>query len=502
MRQVILNLLNNAVKFTARGEIVLTASAEGDSVCISVQDTGLGIPPEEHAAIFDEFRQSERTTARGYGGLGLGLAICKRLVEMHGGKIGVRSSGEIGGGSTFYFTLPALDRRSAPFLHAPPEAARPIVLLARDVAGGELVRQHLAGQGFEVSLCPVDGDGQWLTWLLASPPRGVVLDLGLASEHGWEVLRILKENPATRDVPVLFYSLADDRSAGSVLKLDLLTKPVGVQELTAALAGQGRNGEERKVLVVDDEPEALEVYTRILEAQSPRYRILRARDGREALSIIRKERPDLVLLDLMMPELDGFGVLEAMREDEAGRSIPVIVLTGQSLTHEDMARLNRSVASVLGKGLFTIEETLRHIEMALDGRRKLGAETQQLVRRAMAYVHGHYAEPISRHDVAAYVGVSERHLSRCFRLEVGMTLSTYLNRYRVRQAKALLEAGQSNITQVAMDVGFSSGGYFARVFREETGLSPTAFLRSQCRPHAPRSDLLAGACSDPGPGRS
>jgi AraC-like DNA-binding protein len=140
--------------------------------------------------------------------------------------------------------------------------------------------------------------------------------------------------------------------------------------------------------------------------------------------------------------------------------------------------------------------------MALGGQRKLGAEAQQLVRRAMAYVHAHYAEPISRHDIAAYVGVSERHLSRCFRLEVGMTLSTYLNRYRVRQAKALLEAGRSNITQVAMDVGFSSGGYFTRVFREETGLSPTAFLRSRYQPHAPRCDLLAGTYPGAGAGLS
>ncbi len=498
VRQVVLNLLNNAVKFTARGEVVLSASTEDDSVCISVRDTGLGIAPDEQAAIFDEFRQSERTTARGYGGLGLGLAICKRLVEMHGGRIGVRSSGEIGRGSTFYFTLPVLDRCPASSRDAPPERARRIVLLARDASGGELVRQHLADQGFQVRLCPIDGDGQWLPWLLANPAEGVVLDLGLASDHGWEILKILKHNPATRDVPVLFYNLADDRSAGSVLRLDFLTKPVGVQELVAAMAIQGRNGSSRKVLLVDDEPEALEVYARILEAQSPEYRILRARDGREALAIIRRERPDLVLLDLMMPELDGFGVLEAMREEEASRNIPVIVLTGQNLTQEDIARLNRSVASVLGKGLFTVEETLRHIEMALGGQRKLGAEAQQLVRRAMAYVHTHYAEPISRHDIAAHVGVSERHLSRCFRLEVGMTLSTYLNRYRVRQAKALLEAGNSNITQVAMDVGFSSGGYFTRVFREETGLSPTAFLRSRCRPHAPRCDLLAGTCPEAG----
>ncbi|MDI7275062.1 MAG: substrate-binding domain-containing protein [Anaerolineae bacterium] len=494
LRQVVLNLVNNAVKFTSQGGIVLSVSVQGDSVRVAVRDTGLGIPAEEQDVIFDEFRQSERTTARGYGGLGLGLAICKRLVEMHGGEIGVSSSGEVGGGSTFYFTLPLAQRhRALPgrVSHGP---ARHVVLLAKDGEGGEFLKQHLVRQGFEVDLCLVDGMTHWLAWLLASPPEAVVLDLGLASEYGWEILKILKENPATQNVPVLFYNLADDRGSGSVLRLDFLTKPVGTAELAAAVAVQGGDRGGKKLLVVDDEPEALEVYARILQAQSPEHRVLRARDGREALTIIRDERPDLVLLDLMMPEVDGFGVLEAMREDEASRNIPVIVLTGQALTQQDIARLNRSVASILGKGLFTIDETLRHIEMALDGRRKLSMEAQQVVRRAMAFVHLHYAEPISRRDVAAHVGVSERHLSRCFRHEVGVTLGTYLNRYRVRQARVLLEAGDKSITQVAMDVGFSSSGYFARVFREEVGLSPSAFLRSLCQRRVPPCDLVAKVC--------
>jgi AraC-like DNA-binding protein len=320
---------------------------------------------------------------------------------------------------------------------------------------------------------------------LAGAPEAVVLDREMASERGWKILKVLKGNPATQHVPVLFYTFAGDSGSGSMLEIDYLTKPMGTAELAEALACKGLlDGEEdweaeKKVLVVDDELGVLEMHARVVESQSPNYRVLRARNGREALEVIREEHPDLVLLDLMMPELDGFGVLEAMREEEMSRNIPVIVLTGQVLTEEDMARLNRGVASVLGKGLFSVEETLGHIETTLAHRRKLGVETQRVVRRAMAYVHTHYAEKVSLKELAAYVGLSEQHLIRSFRKESGITPIDYLKRYRLRRAKALLEAGDKSITEVALEVGFSDSSYFARVFRREVGVSPSAYRRGE-----------------------
>jgi signal transduction histidine kinase/DNA-binding response OmpR family regulator/ABC-type sugar transport system substrate-binding protein len=486
LRQVALNLINNAVKFTSRGEIRVSVAAEEDSVVVAVQDTGLGIPAEEQQVIFDEFRQSERTTARGYGGLGLGLAICRRLVEMHGGTIGVQSQGEEGAGSTFYFTLPAIESRT-PSTEAEVslDQAKQVMLLVKDEGGGELLKNHLLGQGFEVRIHQTSSTTDWLSWLLAGPPDAVVLDLGLASERGWEILKVLKENPATEDVPVLFYSVAGDEDSGAVLTMDYLTKPVGTAELAQALRAQGvleREGAEergKKVLVVDDEPGVLEMHARMVETRLPEAKVLRARDGREALELIEQERPDLVILDLMMPELDGFGVLEAMQADESSRAIPVVVLTGQVLTEEDMARLNQGVTSVLGKGLFTVSETLEHVDAALARRGKLGVEPQRIVRKAVAYVHEHYAEPLSRGDMASYAGLSESHLTRCFRQEMGVTPIAYLNRYRVRQAKALLKGGDKSVTEVAMAVGFSDSHYFARVFRREVGVSPSAYQRGE-----------------------
>jgi len=194
---------------------------------------------------------------------------------------------------------------------------------------------------------------------------------------------------------------------------------------------------------------------------------------------MRQERPALVLLDLMMPELDGMGVLAAMQENESLRGIPVIVLTAQVLTQKEMARLNRGVAVVLENGLFTAKETLAYIEQTLARNRCLGSETQRMVRKVMAYIHEHYAEPISREDMASYVGVSARHLTRCFNQEVGVSPITYLNRYRVKQAKRLLESGDKTITEIAEAVGFSSSTYFSDVFRREMGLSPRDYQRGQ-----------------------
>jgi signal transduction histidine kinase/CheY-like chemotaxis protein len=482
LRQVALNLVNNAIKFTERGEVALLVTVDDDGITVAVQDTGLGIPAEEQEVIFEEFRQSDRSTARGYGGLGLGLAICKRLVEMHGGQIGVRSSGEEGAGSTFYFTLPVMTQDAA-FSRAEVSlaGAGQVLLLVKDEAGGEVLKDHLMQQGFEVQAHRVDEAADWMAWLLAGPPEAVVLDLGLASERGWEILKVLKENPATRDIPVLFYTVTSDGAGGSALEMDYLTKPVGTAELAETLMYRGLlgEGEGRKILVVDDEPGVLDLHARIVEAQSPCNTVLRARNGREALEVVQQERPDLVLLDLMMPEMDGFEFLETMREDEVSRAIPVVVLTGQALTEADMARLNRGVASVLGKGLFSVEETLAHVEAALTHRQQLGAEAQRLVRACLAYIHAHFAEPISLSDLAFHVGLGERHLGRCFRQEMGVTPFVYLNRYRIRQAQTLLEAGDQTVTEVAREVGFSDSSYFTRVFRREVGISPSAYRRGE-----------------------
>jgi AraC-like DNA-binding protein len=314
---------------------------------------------------------------------------------------------------------------------------------------------------------------------VVAPPGAVVVDVSAAPHQGWGVLKALKDHPKTRRLPVLFCMLSP--SGGSVLQVDYLTKPVELADLTQALDQQWLSPDDKRgkvILVVDDDPGTLEMHARIVGAHSPTHHVATARDGLEALDVLERERVDLVLLDLVMPGLDGFGVLEAMREGKATREIPVIVLTGQVLTAEDMARLNRGVATVLSKGLFGVEETLAHVDSALERTRDFSAQAQRLVRQAMAYIHEHYADSISRSDLAGHVALSEDYLTACFRQELGVTPITYINRYRIHQAKQLLADPGKSITDVALEVGFSDSGYFSRVFRREVGTSPEAYRQA------------------------
>ena len=480
LRQIALNLIHNAVKFTGRGEVCLEIDVGNESVTVAVCDTGMGIPLADQALIFREFGRSERSVTLGYGGLGLGLAICQRLVAMHGGTIGVQSSGENGQGSTFYFTLPIIAapvRAEDSALAA--LAARGVVLLTEQLDGGDGLRTHLAKRDIDLRVVRVDESPDWLAQAMEWQPGAVLLDASIAPSRGWQVLKALKGSPAMHDAAVMFCSLSSDR--GSILELDCLSKPIGLADLTHALDGHwpvsDSRGTPKTVLVVDDDPETVAMHARIVRAHSRTHRVLKARDGREALDILQHERVDLLLLDLLMPEVDGFGVLEAMQAKEATRGIPVIVLTGQTLTERDVARLNQGVARLLSKGMFGIEETLAHVDAALECRRSMSKDAQRLVRRAMAYLHEHYADDISRQDLAHHVGLDDDYLTSCFRKELGMTPIAYLNRYRVNQAKRLLTCTSKSITEIALEVGFSDSGYFSRVFRREVGMSPEPFRR-------------------------
>ncbi len=476
LQQVALNLVANAIKFTTQGHVYLTVEADDQRLTVRVSDTGLGVPLSEQQVIFDEFRQSERTATRGYGGLGIGLAICRQLVALHGGEIGVRSSGEENGGSEFYFRLPIVHKGAL----AASDARQGKVLLVTPCApDGIYLQEQLTRQGFEVEVLATEQTTQWRPTLLGAPPGAIVVD-ARASELGWDIATLLKDNPETRDIPVVVCSLSPEGDAGALLTLDTMAKPLDAEGLARALRryGLAEDGDgEQAILVVDDEPHILEMHTRLAQKALPHCTVIQATNGRIAVDRMRQVQPSLVLLDLMMPELDGFGVLEVMQADERLRRVPVIVLTAQSLTQEDMVRLNRGVVAVLSKGLFSVEETLAHIENTLSRHKRLGSETQRAVRKGMAYIHEHFAEALTRDALAAHAAFSVRHLDRSFREEMGIPPMTYLNRYRIAQAKRLLETSGKSITDIALAVGFSSSSHFARAFRHETGVSPSEYRR-------------------------
>jgi len=235
----------------------------------------------------------------------------------------------------------------------------------------------------------------------------------------------------------------------------------------------------QSVLIVDDEPGILDLHSHMLQTELPNCQILKARDGRQGLELMREFLPDLVLLDLMMPILDGFEVLKAMQAEQALNRIPVIVLSGQSLDSEDMKKLNKSMATVLRKGIFTSREILDRIQDTLARNKRLGTEAQRLVHQAMAYIHENYREPLARRNIAEHLCVNEQYLSRCFSKEIGIGPMAYLSRYRIEQAKKLLKKGEFTITQVALEVGFSSQSYFSRLFQKEMGITPSAYQRGE-----------------------
>ncbi len=279
----------------------------------------------------------------------------------------------------------------------------------------------------------------------------------------------------------MFYKSKQDD--GSVLELDYLTKPIELTELTKALDQQWLltkiDHPAQTILVVDDEPNTLEMHARIVETQSISNQVLRAHNGREALEILNAAGVDLVLLDLLMPEMDGFQVLEAMRENEQTRNIPVIILTGKVITEDDVIRLNQGVAAILEKGIFSLDETVDHISSALERKRTISREAQLLVRKAMVYIHEHYAESITRSDIAQSISISEDYLTFCFRQEFGKTPVSYLQHYRINQAKILLRDTERTITDIAHVVGFSDPGYFSRVFQHLSGMTPNQFRKNQ-----------------------
>ncbi|MFZ6031145.1 MAG: substrate-binding domain-containing protein [Chloroflexota bacterium] len=480
LRQVTLNLISNAVKFTSAGEIRLKLAVADGQAVIAISDTGPGIAPTELETIFHEFYRAERTAAAREAGMGLGLAISKELATQHGGQIAVRSPGDLGAGSTFAVSLPVLSMGTFPIERISPLSKKGpgVLFLVESGDSTDRIGTYLEEYGFTPVICCVDEQPEWLAQVTALVPAALILGERLAARQGWAIAGMLKRQTATAHIPILAYSLNTQNDQGEFLELNYLHKPLQPERLSQELARfLTPHSKHQAILVVDDDPGILEVHRRLVE-QTGR-KALTARSGREALDALEHTRPDLILLDLNMPEMSGFDVLGALHSRESTRDIPVIILTARLLSDADLERCNHGVAGILGKGLFSTEETLEHIEAALARRNTLGKVTRQLVRRAMAFIHAHFAEPIEREDIASHVGISADYLTDCFHQELGLTPMTYLRRYRIRQACELLQHSDRSITAIALAVGFSDSAHFTRTFQREMKLTPRAYRRSK-----------------------
>jgi signal transduction histidine kinase/DNA-binding LacI/PurR family transcriptional regulator/AraC-like DNA-binding protein len=475
LRQVTLNLISNAVKFTPTGRVTMNVTLLDRQVLVSVSDTGIGIPPAECELIFHEFHRSERAVQSRYGGLGLGLAVSKQLVEQHGGRIGVRSPGDLGSGSTFFFSLPvAMDALLQEDVSANRVAqVYSVVVLTEHTDPAEGLCSYLQERGFVVRKYSVDERVEWLPDVLAAPPAALIIGERLAAREGWSIIGTLKRQPSTEHIPILAYSLDVEHDQGELLELNYMHKPLRLEQLAEELRRYYPGNEQTSVLIVDDDPGILDLHSRLVKQIG--LQAITARNGREALEVIERTRPGLILLDLVMPEMDGFAVIEALQDRETTRNIPVIVLTGRQLSEADLQRCNRGVSAILSKGVFTASETLGHIEAVLTRQHTLGKTTQQIVRQAMACIHRRYTESLSREDIAKSIGMSADYLTDCFRQELGITPMIYLRRYRIHQARDLLTCTDRSIMQIALEVGFSDNAHFTRTFQREVGMTPRAY---------------------------
>ena len=476
LRQITLNLISNAIKFTPYGRIRLDLSESNGFVNVSVSDTGMGISAMDQEKIFNEFFRTERIIEAGVGGMGLGLAITKQLVEVHGGKIEVQSPGKLGCGSTFIFSLPILTSSAVEpdILSLTARTGSTIMILAEEDDPADRLSKYLVEHGFSVSTCFIDQVQDWFSNVTALQPAAIVLGQSLATKHGWAIAGILKQQTISEFIPVYAYALNTETNRGELLELNFLHKPLQAEKLSGEFDQiLPITSEKQTVLIVDDDPGILDMHRRMVETIGKK--VITASNGRIALEKVYSEHPDLILLDLMMPEMDGFAVLDALRNSETTREIPVIILTARLLSNADIERCNRGVTGILSKGVFSADETLSHIESALSHQNTLSGPTRQLVRQAMAVIHVHYAEQISREDIANQLGISPDYLTDCFRQEFGITPITYIRRYRIKCACEYLANTDLSITQVAMNVGFSDSAHFTRTFIREMAISPKAF---------------------------
>lgn len=392
VRQILVNLLSNAAKFTETGGIsIKVAQQEGGMISFGVIDSGIGIAEKDYGKVFEEFQQVDTSNTRKYKGTGLGLPIARKLARMLGGDLMLDSV--IGKGSTFTLTIPAkvpqnlLDAHAQP---APPSLKRPEPVVQKPVqpmppppaAGGEvqilsidddpdvieILRQYLIPEGYSI-IGALSGD-EGIALAMSMKPALITLDIMMPKKDGWQVLRELKANPQTKDIPVIIHSIVDNKPlAMSLGAVDVMTKPTDAKRLLSLVQKFYHSGD-NFILLVDDNLDFALACKDLLKQDGFNVKI--ATRGEEALKILNESIPSMILLDLVMPGMDGFKVVKELQQKDRWKKIPVVVLTGKTLTDADHKELDPFVADYLMKETFTtvaitnaIRKTLKAVPSSL-----------------------------------------------------------------------------------------------------------------------------------------
>jgi signal transduction histidine kinase/CheY-like chemotaxis protein len=370
-RQALFNLLSNACKFTEHGTITLRVTREpgpgSGHYVFQVRDTGIGMTAEQSDKLFKAFTQADPSTTRKYGGSGLGLAITRHFCKMMGGEISVQSAP--GQGSTFTIRLPVVVDSARPVVDTsfmqrqrrlghPLPGASTILIIDDDPTVQDLMSRYLTKEGFRVAVASGGKEGVRIAREIR--PDLITLDVLMADMDGWAVLSALKADPATADIPVVVLTMFDDKEMGFALGAsDYMTKPVDRDRLLSVLRRHNRGRLPCHVLVVEDEPSIRHMVRRFLEREG--WTVREAENGQVGLEAVAESQPGIILLDLMMPVMNGFDFLRELRRHEEWRKIPVVVLTAKDLTVDDRAQLKGNVELILQKGLYTRDRLLEEV---------------------------------------------------------------------------------------------------------------------------------------------
>jgi signal transduction histidine kinase/DNA-binding response OmpR family regulator len=380
VRQILFNLLANAVKFTQDGDITLKADRQfmdgSEWIVFCVTDTGIGLSADQMVKLFQDFNQADASTTRKFGGTGLGLALTRRFCQMMGGDVSVRSAP--GQGSVFTVKLPALVIEAKPEEPAesidagdrfdlsdngaekkadphPAVSAGRVLVIDDDPTQRDLIKRFLSKEGFSVRVASRGEEGLNLARELK--PDAITLDVMMPGMDGWSVLSALKADRDLRDIPVIMLTMVDDPARGFALgAADIATKPVDRARLSKILRKYSCPHPPCPVLLVEDDRATREVTRAILQKEG--WKVTEAENGRVALKRMEQSRPQVILLDLMMPEMDGFEFVAQVRQKSEWRSIPIVVLTAYDLAPEDRRRLTGSVETIIRKAGDTHEALL------------------------------------------------------------------------------------------------------------------------------------------------
>lgn len=385
VRQILFNLLSNACKFTERGQITLSAEREQvetnglthDWLIFRVRDTGIGMTPTQMTRLFEAFSQADPSTAKRYGGTGLGLALSKKYCHLLGGEVSAES--EAGKGSTFTVRLPAVptDAGAATTTglldgleHG---SAGTVLVIDDDPAVRDLIGRFLTREGFRVAVAS-DGD-TGLRLARELRPDAVTLDIIMPGLDGWLVLEAMKADPLLADIPVIITTVVDEHAMGIGLgAAGYLTKPVDREKLLRVLRRVRRPPGAGRILVVEDEASTRQMLRRTLEREG--WSVTEAENGLVGIQCMEEELPHLILLDLLMPELDGLEFAAALQRNDQWKSIPIVVLTAKNMTRADQERLTDQVVSVIQKGLTTRKSLVDEIRERIAARMNADAKAR------------------------------------------------------------------------------------------------------------------------------